>query len=354
MKRAVGILLDASMYHGIPRKKTGYERISLYNRAAKQLGLKPYYMTLAQINHTSAQSFTYSGGRYAKVKHQIPPVIHNRAFTATAQLRQRLTSLAKKSVVFNRKNRFSKYEINRLLSGNDRLRSYVPATWKYSRGKLAQVLKNRTPLFIKPASGSVGDGIFKIENAPGGKYLIRGKQGKPLHKTLQQTLACMDRMIRGRSYIIQEAIPLATHQGRPYDLRVSVQRGPLGSWQVTGMVGKVAAAGKHVTNVAKGGKVKPCAKLFQGSGFSEKAVTREVKQASLKIAAFLGKKLPHLADIGLDMGVEKGGAVKFIEMNGRDQRITFQKAGLEKAFYQTYLTPLRYAHFLMSGKKRRG
>lgn len=49
-----------------------------------------------------------------------------------------------------------------------------------------------------------------------------------------------------------KTIALATYKGRPYDLRVSVQRGTTGKWQVTGVVGKVAGAGRHVTNVAKG------------------------------------------------------------------------------------------------------
>jgi len=61
----------------------------------------------------------------------------------------------------------------------------------------------------------------------------------------------------------------------------------------------------------------------------------------------LGKKLPGLADIGFDMGIDKSGEIKLIEMNGRDQRITFKKAKLANTFYRTYLTPLQYAKFLL-------
>ena len=49
---------------------------------------------------------------------------------------------------------------------------------------------------------------------------------------------------------------LATKNGRPFDLRVMVQRHPNAHWQVTGMLAKVAGKGFIVTNIRRsGGKV---------------------------------------------------------------------------------------------------
>ncbi len=39
----IGILLDDSVYKGIPRKREGYEKLSFYEEAAKLYGLKPCY-----------------------------------------------------------------------------------------------------------------------------------------------------------------------------------------------------------------------------------------------------------------------------------------------------------------------
>ncbi|MBP1155781.1 MULTISPECIES: YheC/YheD family protein [unclassified Paenibacillus] len=207
-------------------------------------------------------------------------------------------------------------------------------------------------LYVKPTSGSIGNGIIKIKKKSSGNWTIYWKKEKHLQKSLRKTFAFIEQKVGPQNYLIQEAIPLATYHGRPYDLRVSVQRGRTGEWQISGMVGKVAAAGRHVTNVAKGGKVKRGEKLFRHSGLSVESMKKEVNRASLEIANYLGDQLPHLADIGLDMGVTRNGSVKFIEMNGRDQRITFKKAGMRSTFFDTYLTPIQYAVFLMKSNRK--
>ncbi|UJF35821.1 YheC/YheD family protein [Paenibacillus hexagrammi] len=142
----------------------------------------------------------------------------------------------------------------------------------------------------------------------------------------------MHQKVGRQSYYIQQTIPLATYKGRPFDLRVSVQRDDSGDWQVTGIVGKVAASGSHVTNVAKGGRVRTCEVLFKENGFDVERTVSAVERASLEIVRYISRRVPHLADVGLDMGVDQSGMVKFIEMNGRDQRYSFRKGGLSETF----------------------
>jgi hypothetical protein len=353
MKQTVGILLDHDMYTAIPNKRTGYEHIHLYNKAGKQIGVQPFYMSLRRINNSSALGFIYDGRRYRLMRRKIPEVTHNRTITLTPIWKKKLETLARSSIVFNRLNRFGKHKIYNLLLQNRSLRQYLPHTIRYSRQNLHKVMKIRDcpALFIKPTSGSVGNGIIKLSQHTSGKWNMHWKKGKPNTSTLKRTADFLDHYIGNQPYIIQEAIPLATFNGRPYDLRVSVQRGANGNWQLTGIVGKVAAAGRHVTNVAKGGSVKRCEELFEASGFQAEAVKEAVSQVSLEIARFLGNKLPHLADIGLDMGVDWNGNIKLIEMNGRDQRITFKKANLHDMFFQTYSTPLLYAKYLLNKRK---
>ncbi|MGQ7887544.1 YheC/YheD family protein [Paenibacillus sp. WC2504] len=84
-------------------------------------------------------------------------------------------------------------------------------------------------------------------------------------------------------YMIQEAIPVATYEGRPYGIRVTVQHGRLGSWQVIGMIDRVAATGRHVTNVTKGGKVKKVEELFRASRFEPEQMASAIREASMQI-----------------------------------------------------------------------
>jgi hypothetical protein len=353
MKQTIGILLDHQTYVRVPGNNTGYEHIDLYNKAANQLDLMPFYMSLRQTGTKAALGYTYDAGSYNKVRRKIPAVIHNRTITLTKQGKEQLVKLAKMSTIFNRTTRFGKYRIYQLLVQKRSLRRHLPFTLIYSKSNLMKAMGRFSELFIKPTSGSVGSGIIKISKTIHGYWNIYWKKGKPTKISHEQTVKFIERYVGTRAYHIQEAIQLSTYRDRPYDIRVSVQRGITGAWQITGMVGKVAAAGRHVTNVAKGGQVRECEELFQWGNLPVEYMKNEVKRVSLEIANYLSPKLPHLADIGLDMGVDKNGTVKFIEMNGRDQRISFKKAGMHSTFYKTYLIPLRYGKSLINSKKPR-
>lgn len=351
MKQRIGILLDRATFNGIPRGKTGYESLRMYNKAANQLRLQPFYMTLNTIKGKTALGYTLHGRRYRLVRLTIPGVTHNRDITVSKANSSKLSKLAESTILYNRINRFSKHRIHRILLTDPQVAKLLPYTVAFSKSNLERLMFNHSTLFIKPTRGSVGDGIVKITKKNDGLWEIHLKKGKPLRKSKKQTQAFLRNFIGNRTYIIQEAIPLALYKKRPYDLRVSVQRGADGHWKLTGMVGKVAAKGRHVTNVAKGGKVRRCEELFLESGFPFNETKEAIQKSALQLAQYLGGKIPHLADIGFDLGLDRDGNVKFIEMNARDQRITFKKAKLFQTFYKTYLTPLQYGKYLLETKK---
>ncbi|MBP1966610.1 YheC/YheD family protein [Paenibacillus aceris] len=344
----VGVLLDQKTFKGIPSNRTGNERLSLYNKAAKQLKLKLFYMSLPHIGKKSALGFVFAKNMYRLKRQPIPNVMHNRAITLSPNLKRKLKQLSQSSTVFNRQNRYDKYRIYKLIYQNANLRQYLPISMKYSKEQLLLAMNKYSSLFIKPTNNSVGNGILKLSKHESGKWLLYWKKGNPKLLTGNKAVIIIARHVGTQTYMIQEAIPLATYNGRPYDLRVSVQRGETGRWQVTGMIGKVAASGRHVTNVAKGGKVKRTEELFKLNGLDPERMKEAIREAALSIMHDLSGKLPNLADVGLDIGIDHQGRIKFIEMNGRDQRYTFKKAKMNKTFYRTYETPLQYAKYLLN------
>ncbi|TXK76950.1 YheC/YheD family protein [Paenibacillus sp. N3.4] len=354
MDYVVGVLLDRETFLGIPKHRTGYERIALYNKAAQSLGLKPFYMCLANIKGNSALGYCYQNKAYQLVRLPIPEVTHNRAMTLTTYLQRKLKHLARLSYVFNEQNRYDKLLVHRMLKSDPTTSEYLPESAKYTRKQLIDALKNYSSIYIKPTNSSVGKGVIQITKSNNGYWRLFWSNLQPKLMTEKQVIDWIGHKIDQQSYMIQEAIPLATYRGNPYDLRISVQLGDEGKWQVTGMAGKVAASGRHVTNLAKGGEAKHCEALFRSSGFDPLRMKQAVEHISLTIAQALSKRLPHLADIGLDLGIDQEGQIKFIEMNGRDQRYEFKKLNLHDIFYQTYKTPFQYAKYRMTQGKKGG
>ncbi|CAG7644597.1 YheC/YheD family protein [Paenibacillus allorhizosphaerae] len=347
---SVGILVDDLVFRGLNKKKhTGTEKISFYNKAAATCHVKPVYLSLNRMNpgQGTAYGYTFARGKYSYGKVKIPRVIHNRTFPTSSRSKKNLNGLNRISYVFNGCNRYSKYRIHQMLKSA--FKANIPRSVNYSKSNLRRMMKQYDSLYIKPQKGSVGDGIMKLSRGHSGKWVAQLPR-RTHAGTKKNARKIVHQAAKRKPYLIQEGISLAKYRGKPYDIRVSVQRGGDGNWHVTGIVGKVARKGSHVTNLARGGKAVKCNILFQSLNHP-KGVSDSVKQLSLRITKYLGKRLNRLADVGLDIGVNRQGKPYFIELNCRDQRYSFKKAGMGSTFYDSYANPVRYAKYVL---KRRG
>jgi glutathione synthase/RimK-type ligase-like ATP-grasp enzyme len=348
VRNVIGILLAYKTYLGILRSRTGYEYIEHYNKAAKELGLTPFYMCLKYVRAKSALGLCYENKTYTLKRLPIPKVIHNRAMTISSSSQRKLTHLAKTSQVFNGQNRHDKLFIHRLLRKDKESAVFLPQAMSYSHVNMVKAMNRYTSFFVKPTNSSVGKGVLKVTLLSEQMWQVWWSKQEPRQLDEQGTLAFIEERTKGQSYLIQKTIPLAMYEGRPYDLRVSVQRGDHGVWGVSGIAGKVAAKGRHVTNLAKGGEAMICETLFRNNGFDPLVKRLQVEKAAIQIAESLSKHIPAISDVGMDMGIDDQGDIWLIEVNGRDQRYQYKELKLHRTFYRTYETPMRYAKFLLS------
>jgi len=297
------------------------------------------------VGKRRATGYICVNGKYKLVTRAIPSVIHNRTLVFKKKYTGRLKRLGVKSHVFNARNRYGKVQIDRLLRRNPTFWGNLPMTRTFGKKQLSEMMNQYGNLYIKPQSGSVGRGIFRLKKLASGLWSVRKAKSTVILPN-QKVYLKLRTWMKGRPYLIQKGIELATHNGRPYDLRVSVQKGANGLWRVTGMVGKVARKGSYVTNIARGGKVIRCETLFANSRLPVGITKLRVRNLSLRISAYLASKLRRLSDVGLDIGVDRYGKPYFIEMNGRDQRYAFHRGGLKTVFFETYANPIRYGIFL--------
>jgi hypothetical protein len=128
-----------------------------------------------------------------------------------------------------------------------------------------------------------------------------------------------------------------------------VQRDAVGEWQITGIVAKVASKKSFLTNVAQGGKVHRLERILESeySHLEEQEVLNSISEFSLRVACHLGNNLPHMADLGLDVGITLDGFPMFIECNGKDQRYSFREADMRDEWKATYYNPMAYAKYLL-------
>lgn len=309
----IGILLNPKAKH---------EQITFHEEACATFGLTPVLLTFKEVDRRT----------------RLPAVIHNRTYARTAQDRQLLLDLSKHSYVYNGGNQFSKLYIHKTLMHNIYLRPNLPGTALATEARLREWMKKYSSLILKPDRGSVGRGVMLVKKVAGQWQWTHNYETTAFRNLPPQLI----RILTKRRYVVQQRLPLATFEGRPFDVRVSVQRNPMGIWQVTGMVGKVAGVNQIVTNVASGGRVVRVEELIG------EAHRNALLQFALAVALQLSLYLPNLADIGLDLGVTQDGFPLFIECNFRDLRYSFGEVGLIDTWKSSYNNPIGYGKFIIN------
>lgn len=354
----IGILVDASLYSLIPSGKTKHEKLTFYEEACLEQGLIPCYFRLQDIHLSTGHVLAYirSQDGYHRRTLPLPPVIHNRAIHKKKTSLRKLRRITEHGIMlFNARNRYSKLKIHHLLMQNPALRPHLPGTDLATLSNLTWFMGQYDELILKPDSSSIGRGIMMLKRLQSG-WRLSYPAGKATRHIVITSAYRLWKLLRKKApkgrYIVQQKLPLATYTGRPFDLRVSVQKDHTGQWQVTGIAGKYAAKGKYVTNVAQGGSVLQLHALLGEYPLLVQPDTRtNIEQFSLEVARTLESRLDGLSDIGLDVGITDHGYPVFIECNCRDLRYSFKECNMLEEWKATYSNPIGYAKYLLNNRR---
>ncbi|GGG13251.1 YheC/YheD family protein [Paenibacillus abyssi] len=213
-----------------------------------------------------------------------------------------------------------KLRVCRYLLDNPDTKRLVPNTVSFSNKNLTKMSEKYKSLYIKPDIGSQGIGIFKLIRVSTGYDLfsIQKKEQKRQHfsnlPSLFQYLAAHIQ----KKMIIQQGISLAKTNGRPYDIRVMVQRKPKGAWTCTGLLVKVGRPKKIVTNHYQGGKVITMDTLLKQMGLSldrRKARIRHLSDKGVTVSRVLSAKKSGMYEMGIDFAYDNHHRIWILEVN---------------------------------------
>lgn len=343
----IGILYPRSILKRLMNGKPSFEKPSFYLEAAKDAGEEIVFFTLADIHWKKEKIWGWNGAKRFRVKQPLPLVIINRTRSNDFYTKDRIRRLKQLGrIVFNEHNVVSKLDIHHILSQNRRLLPYLPMTDAASSSKVSELLQQTPTLFLKPRTASVGTGIIRVRKVNDDTFAEINVLGKTKRTkvSVPQIMSIVKR--RKRGYLVQQGITLMEYKGKPVDFRVSIQKDGRGRWQYTGMVGKVARKGSIVTNLHCGGKSLKAGELFEHWGWDGPKLEGKIARLGLRIAKSLDERLPHLADLGLDIALDEQQHPWFIEANLRDLRVTFRNAGEKTKWRATFANPVHYAVYL--------
>jgi hypothetical protein len=210
-------------------------------------------------------------------------------------------------------SKWAKFEV---LRKHDGVARHLPATRRYGADALRDMLEHYSFVVVKPVVGTGGHGVIKIEKRDGaftmhhGRTVLRGLSWSAL-------VDRVERIRRGRAYLIQQGIRMAKLNGRNVDYRVKLVREG-GSWRIRAVVARLSGNGLFVTNLCRGGR------MMRGTQALRRTFPRYVqgKKATMigvarTCTALLEKRYPGLAQLGYDFTVDEKGDIWLFEVNTR-------------------------------------
>lgn len=343
------------------------------SRIARRLPAQIYIFTPAGINWNTrtVRGYQYryidkEKGSWVSSLYPLPDVVYDRVSSRRAEGRssvqackKRLKSLA--NLHYFNPSFLNKWNVHQLLSKNPDLGDYLPETQALSLNNLQSMLSRYNSLYLKPANGSLGRGIIRVNKNHSGKLIYtiyqqgrsKGKAdnaGELLKKTRQTR--------RGKAYIVQQGLELAQDKGVPFDVRIIYQKNDSGQWQVSKKFVRVAARGSMIANLSHGGKAETTRDIFTKVlkwGEQESQLrNQEINNLCLLTAETLERESSALyGELGLDIGIDREGKLWLIEVNSKPRKTTETELSMG-VVRNTFRRPLQYAIFLAGFESRKG
>jgi len=204
------------------------------------------------------------------------------------------------------------------------LRPHLPKTYWMTKSRTLRMLKTYSSVFIKPNHGSGGNGIIRVKRL-GKRYEVRSGSSLKIAKRSSILKAIRSYRKSKHRYLVQKGLRLGKYHGKIFDIRVYLQK-PKHKWMISGMVARVAAPHKFVTNYQKGGHAKPLRRvlksLFHHNQSKVDACYRKIKKLSIVIAKTVNKR-HSIHELGVDIAIDKKGHIWIIEANSRPGHMLF-------------------------------
>ncbi|WP_438421525.1 YheC/YheD family endospore coat-associated protein [Bacillus siamensis] len=246
---------------------------------------------------------------------------------------------------------FNKWDIHKLLEKNSLTASLLPKTILQPNAEAIETLCSTfDTVFIKPADGTLGTGIYKLKKTDAGFSVKYTNEEKTVvtadYADAASFMKSFEENNDPSAFLLQQGIDLIRLDGRPVDFRVHTNKNAEGKWTVTAIAAKISGRNSITTHLANGGEVRTLAELY-GDPKERVGMIRKLSKAALAVSRVLNEHIEgFIGEIGFDLGVDEAGKVWMFEANSRPGRSIFSHPKLRSVDYLTKRRNFEYASYL--------
>lgn len=361
MGPVIGILAKVTAHEQPRARDHGYKIINaVWN--VENLGGLVYFFSPDGIdwNNRTVRGFVHIPGKvdWETGIFPFPKAIYRRiAIPATLEekLKQTMTPH-----LFNPVSLGNKLVQHNLLSENPTMRPHLPDTLSLKdEASVQSIVRRYGRAYVKNTHKGAGAGVFRLERRKRGGYRLRlrhrddSKRGSPeknvvvadFRQFIDLATGKVGRPWTSEHWLVQQPIALARYRGRPFDVRVNVQKDGQGRWCIPSHVVRIAPdEDSAVTRRGTYRSIEPVVEELWPRRCAK--IIREVDAVSIQACRFLETKLGLMGDVGVDIALDEQGRSWFIEANPRPSHVFRIQDQLETTFWRKVFNPLIYASHL--------
>jgi len=335
------------------------EYIKSLTREGKPLGIRLITFNPMDVDWTrrkvTAWSYDLPTDKWLKEEHPLPRLIYDRCYYLDSRqylaYKPHISRMNQDpNILFLGKALGGKLQTYKMLQQEPSLRPYLPPTQKLQNTQeLLSALRSHSSILIKPNGGSHGRGVAAIipeENTI--RVWGRSKANRRFHIKLHSTktlLLWARRFIGNTRYIVQPYLNLTTSDGRPFDIRILVQKDRSGTWTTTGMAVRSGNRNSLTSNLHGGGRAEQ-AQSFLSKNFPPNKVSEimdAIRFLSIHVPKQIESQHGRLLELGLDVGIDRHGHVWVLEANSKPGRSVFLMTGEKETRMRSIQLPIQYA-----------
>jgi len=190
------------------------------------------------------------------------------------------------------------------------------------------MLRRHNTVFVKVCSGSHGHGVIKFQKPDNSivysYHLHNGELKRGMVNSKPHLESFIRKATQKKPSVVQQGLELAEYNGRPFDMRATVQKNIQGQWQVVGLSAKIASKKGVTTHVCNGGQVVPCEWLIKKLYPDGIARLRAINTFAIKVAKASERASGwQLGELGMDIALDKKGHLWLFEVNTKPGRVVF-------------------------------
>ncbi|MBS4188751.1 YheC/YheD family protein [Bacillus sp. FJAT-49705] len=270
--------------------------------------------------------FVPNEDKWFPVKSPLPHVVYNRvpfrkqeksiSFYKTYQYFQ------SKQIPFFNAFFLNKFEVNQLLSRDPYLQPFIPETIiAAEESSLLLLLNKHKSLYLKPALGSKGSGIYQIYLNQDGSIKMNGLKNCFTFKDFLSFWGEWGPKLMEKTYIAQEAITPLLYKGKRFDFRVLVHFSK-NRYQPTGIGIRQSQKQEITTHIPNGGLLIPYHHI------QTKEHDQFFADTAHRIGLLLSEEMGFFGEFSIDVGISSNGKYVIYEINSKPMR--FDEEEIEK------------------------